>query len=174
MFRAQLLRSVAKKVPVRSMGGHGGHGSHGHYDHGLPKWIQALEEAPRAQVISAWVAGSLVLSGLCWSILMSRGTLVAAEAVGLFCCCFLLFFSFALFSFCVCVSSHGRWQRVLALSFVFSFGRRVWLLDSVPLTGYAFHACLFLPPPPPRRARAHAVGRLEERQQGAYHFFVLY
>jgi len=63
------------------MGGHGGHGGHSHYDHGLPKWIQALEEAPRAQVIGASIGVSLVLSGLFWSILMARGTCVVGRHV---------------------------------------------------------------------------------------------
>ena len=81
MFARTLVRSVAKKVPARSMGGHGGHGGHSHYDHGLPKWIQALEEAPRAQVIGASIGVSLVLSGLFWSILMARGTCVVGRHV---------------------------------------------------------------------------------------------
>lgn len=39
----------------------------------LPKWIQALEAAPRGKAITGVVGVSAVLSGFVWSIMMSTG-----------------------------------------------------------------------------------------------------
>lgn len=39
----------------------------------FPKWIQALEAAPRGKAISGALGASIVLSGFVWSILMGTG-----------------------------------------------------------------------------------------------------
>ena len=41
----------------------------------LPKWITALEKAPRGQAIGGALAGICVVSGFTWSILMANGAL---------------------------------------------------------------------------------------------------
>ena len=39
----------------------------------FPKWIQALEAAPRGKAIGGALGASVVLSGFVWSILMGTG-----------------------------------------------------------------------------------------------------
>ena len=78
MFRAPLIaRNVARAAPKRAMGGHGGHGHAAPSDgSNFPKWIQALEQAPRAQVIASAIGVSTALAGLIFSISVARGRFI--------------------------------------------------------------------------------------------------
>ena len=70
MFRAPLVvRNLAKAVPRRAGHGHAAPST----ENTLPKWVQALEQAPRAQAIAGAVGAVIVTSGLIASIVMARG-----------------------------------------------------------------------------------------------------
>ena len=69
-FRTPLVvRNLVKTVPRRA--GHGHAAPSGGND--LPKWIQALEEAPRGQAILGAIGAAIVTSGLFTSIMLARG-----------------------------------------------------------------------------------------------------
>ena len=70
MLRAPLvIRNLVKATTRRA--GHGHAAPSAGNSH--PKWLQALEEAPRAQTIASVVGAVIVTSGLIASIVMARG-----------------------------------------------------------------------------------------------------
>ena len=70
MYRAPLVvRNLVKAVPRRAGHGHAAPSS----ENALPKWVQALEQAPRAQAIAGSIGAVIVTSGLIASIMMARG-----------------------------------------------------------------------------------------------------
>ena len=70
MFRTTVAKRIFNSAPRRS--GHG-HAAPTEGVNTLPKWIQQMEAAPRAQVIAGSLVASLVISGFAWSIMMSGG-----------------------------------------------------------------------------------------------------